>query len=85
MKEGKVVVCGDYSEVVKTGFNIKDILDSFNKALSKKKIEKEWTEKCKVEDAPKWKAEKEWAEKCKPEDAPYIPEEEWTDKCPVPG
>jgi ATP-binding cassette, subfamily C (CFTR/MRP), member 4 len=33
LKEGKVVVCGNYAEVNKTGFNIKEILDSFNKAL----------------------------------------------------
>jgi len=30
LKEGKVVACGNYEEINKTGFNIKDILDNFN-------------------------------------------------------
>jgi len=29
LKEGKVVACGNYKEITKTGFNIKDILDNF--------------------------------------------------------
>ena len=29
LKQGKVVACGDYMEITKTGFNIKDILDTF--------------------------------------------------------
>ena len=29
LKEGKVVACGNYEEITKTGFNIKDILDTF--------------------------------------------------------
>jgi hypothetical protein len=81
LKEGKVVVCGDYSEVVKTGFNIKDILDSFNKALKAQDAKDAKPEK----DAKEIKPEKEWADKCKVEDAPkWAPEKEATEKCPVP-
>jgi len=29
LKQGKVVACGNYEEITKTGFNIKDILDTF--------------------------------------------------------
>jgi len=33
IKDGKVVKKGTYEEIVETGFNIKDILDSFNNAM----------------------------------------------------
>ena len=33
LKDGKVVKIGSYQEIVETGFNIKDILDSYNQAL----------------------------------------------------
>jgi predicted MPP superfamily phosphohydrolase len=29
LKEGKVVACGNYEEITKTGFNVKDILNDF--------------------------------------------------------
>ena len=34
LKEGSVVCQGSYEEIIQTGFNIKDILDSYNKALT---------------------------------------------------
>ena len=33
LKEGQVVAQGSYDDIVKTGFNIKDILDSYNQAM----------------------------------------------------
>lgn len=33
LKEGKVVKLGNYEEITSTGFNIKDILDSYNQAM----------------------------------------------------
>jgi ABC-type branched-subunit amino acid transport system ATPase component len=30
LKEGKAIAQGSYEEIVETGFNIKDILDSYN-------------------------------------------------------
>ena len=86
LKEGKVVACGDFAEITATGFNIKDILDSFNKALQKKKDkeivpQKEWTVKCRLEDAPTaqpYVVQKEWAYKCPPLSALS---KEWTYKC----
>jgi len=40
LKEGKVVACGNYEEITKTGFNIKDILDTFLSANEVKKADK---------------------------------------------
>lgn len=36
MKEGVAVKIGSYQDIIQTGFNIKDILDSFNQALKNK-------------------------------------------------
>lgn len=36
MKEGKVVAQGSYDEITSTGFNIKDILDTYNQSMKKK-------------------------------------------------
>jgi hypothetical protein len=40
LKEGKVVACGNYEEITKTGFNIKDILDTFLAANEDKTVDK---------------------------------------------
>jgi ATP-binding cassette subfamily C (CFTR/MRP) protein 4 len=40
LKEGKVVACGNYEEITKTGFNIKDILDTFLSANEDKNADK---------------------------------------------
>jgi len=40
---------GDYETICQTGYNIKDILDSFNQNMKAKlgyTLEKEWNEKC---------------------------------------
>lgn len=39
MKEGQVVAQGSYEDIVKTGFNIRDILDSYNQAMKDKDSE----------------------------------------------
>ena len=54
LKEGKVVACGNYEEITKTGFNIKDILDTFlaaneDKTADKKKSPEKPIEKQKSE------------------------------------
>ena len=36
LKEGKVVKMGTYQEITETGFNIKDILDTYNQAMQEK-------------------------------------------------
>lgn len=44
LKEGKVVCKGSFSEICSTGFNIKDILDSYNQSLQDKgEVKKEFT------------------------------------------
>jgi len=75
LKDGKVVVCGDYAEVNKTGFNIKEILDSFNKALQKKASENEEKSKAKADESPKKKTE---GEKSKVEETPKKEKEKET-------
>lgn len=61
LKEGKVISHGSYEKIVETGFNIKDILDSFNVAL-KDKAEDNKADKGKFkkeEVSPEKKTEKE--------------------------
>ena len=36
LKEGKVLANGTYDDIVATGFNIKDILESYNQAMKDK-------------------------------------------------
>ena len=61
LKEGKVISHGSYEKIVETGFNIKDILDSFNVALKDKAGEnkKDKGKFTKEEVSPAKKTEKE--------------------------
>ena len=61
LKEGKVISHGSYEQIVETGFNIKDILDSFNVALKDKAGEnkKDKGKFMKEEVSPAKKTEKE--------------------------
>lgn len=58
LKEGKVVKHGSYQEIVATGFNIKDILDTFNQGMKKDdegKEKKEFTKEAIAESSTKKK------------------------------